>query len=243
MDNSITYDEFATRANAVMARIQQACRACGREPASVRLMAVTKTHGPWAVQYAEKIGLKCVGENRVQEAEAKRSSMTGLGLDGIAWELIGSLQSNKAKTAAALFERVQSVDRVKLAVELDKHAGLIGRRLPVLIEINAGRDPAKHGAEIQDAPALLEATLACKNLEVEGLMTVAPLGDVTTVARGTFETLRLMRDNMRTRFGVALPELSMGMSGDLEEAVRAGSTLVRIGTALYGARDYGPTDV
>ena len=134
---------------------------------------------------------------------------------------------------------MQSVDRIKLAVELDKRAGEIGRRLPVLLEINAGRDPAKHGAEIEDAPALIEAALACKNLEVQGLMTVAPLGDVATVARVTFETLRTLRDQLQTRFGVALPELSMGMSGDLEEAVRAGSTLVRIGTALYGVRDYG----
>jgi PLP dependent protein len=238
MDDSISYDEFRANADSVMGRIAQSCAACGRDPESVKLMAVTKTHGVWAVEYAQRYGLKCIGENRVQEAEIKREGFSSVGR-GIPWELIGSLQSNKAKAAAGLFERVQSVDRAKLARELDKRAGEAGRRLPILLEINSGRDPAKHGAEIEDAPALLEAALACGNLEVQGLMAVAPIGDVASVARGAFEKLRELRDGLEARFGVALPELSMGMSGDLEEGIRAGSTLVRVGTALYGARNYG----
>ncbi|MFA5257769.1 MAG: YggS family pyridoxal phosphate-dependent enzyme [Opitutales bacterium] len=235
MDNSITYDLFCANARDVENLIAGACRSCGREPSAVRLMAVTKTQGPWAVEYARRYGLGCVGENRVQEAEAKRADRPGQG-GGIAWELIGTLQSNKAKLAATLFERVQSVDRPKLATALDRHAGELGRRLPVLLQINAGRDPAKHGAEIEDAPALLEAALSCANLHVQGLMTIAPLSGDPDVAARTFDTLRRMRDDFSASFKISLPELSMGMSGDLEQAVRAGSTMVRVGTALFGAR-------
>jgi PLP dependent protein len=238
MDNSVSYEEFVTRAHSIEARIAGCCRECGRDPGSVRLMAVTKTHGPWAVEYAERYGLKCVGENRVQEAEGKRAGMKGVDKGGIAWELIGSLQSNKAKLAAGLFERVQSVDRLKLVLELDKYSTALNRRLPILLEVNAGRDPAKHGAEIEEAPALLEAALKCPHLEVQGLMTIAPLSDNPAVARKTFETLRELRDKLAVDFGVPLKELSMGMSGDMDEAVRAGSTVVRIGTALYGERVY-----
>lgn len=235
-ESSISYDEFSIRAHSIEARIADICRSCGRAPSSVCLMAVTKTHGPWAVEYAEKYGLVRVGENRVQEAEGKRAGLKGLGQGGIAWELIGSLQSNKAKLAVTLFDRVQSVDRLKLANELEKHCAALGRKLPVLLQVNAGRDPAKHGAEIEDAPALLEGALNCPHLEVQGLMTIAPLSDERAVAQRTFATLREMRDRLSADFGVPLPELSMGMSGDMEDAVREGSTLVRIGTALFGAR-------
>lgn len=238
MEISVSYDEFAGRVRSIERRIADCCLECGRDPSSVRLMAVTKTHGSWAVEYAEKYGLKCVGENRVQEAEGKRASLKGLGQGGIAWELIGSLQSNKAKLVASLFERVQSVDRLKLAQELDKHCAAMNRRLPILLQVNAGRDPAKHGAEIEDAPALLESALKCPHLEVQGLMTIAPLSEDLTVARKTFEALRELRDKLAKDFGTPLAELSMGMSGDMDEAVRAGSTVVRIGTALYGARIY-----
>jgi pyridoxal phosphate enzyme (YggS family) len=237
-ESMISYEEFDSRVRSIEERIADSCRSCGREASSVRLMAVTKTHGPWSVEYAETFGLRCVGENRVQEAEGKRAGLKGMGQGGIAWELIGSLQSNKAKLAASLFERVQSVDRLKLANELEKHCAALGRKLPVLLEINAGRDPAKHGAEIEDAPALLEGALNCAHLEVQGLMTIAPLSEDRAVAQRTFATLRELRDRLSVDFGVPLAELSMGMSGDMEEAVREGSTLVRIGTALFGARVY-----
>jgi len=234
MDNSVSYEEFSERAGVILSRIAEICRSCGRDPSSVRLMAVTKTHGVWAAEYAEKFGLAFVGENRVQEAEGKRTSSPGS--PGIKWELIGSLQSNKAKAAVAVFDRVQSVDSVKLAGELDKRAGQTGRILPVLLQVNAGRDPAKHGAEIEEAPALLEAVLRLPNLKVDGLMTIAPLSDDPDVASRTFAALRDIRDALALRCGVPLSELSMGMSGDMDQAVREGSTIVRIGTALFGAR-------
>jgi pyridoxal phosphate enzyme (YggS family) len=229
----ITYDEFAARAATVRQRIDDACRAAGRAPGEVELLAVTKTHPAAAVEYAARLGLRAVGENRVQEAAAKRPLCRA----EIQWELIGHLQSNKAKVAAEYFDRVQSADSVKLLTLLDRAAGERGRTLAVLLQINAGHDPAKFGAEPEDAPHLLEHALSLKQLRVDGLMTIAPLSDDPSVATRTFENLRTIRDNLAARFGTPLRELSMGMSGDLEEAVRAGSTLVRIGTALYGARE------
>lgn len=234
MDNSVSYEEFSDRAQGILSRIAAECRACGRDAATVKLMAVTKTHGAWAAQYAERFGLAFVGENRVQEAEAKRTTRPGD--PGIRWELIGSLQTNKAKAATVLFDRVQSVDSAKLARELDKRAGQAGRVLPILLQVNAGRDPAKHGVEIEEAPAVLEAILSLPNLKAEGLMTIAPLSEDKAVASRTFAALRTLRDELSALFGAALPELSMGMSGDMSEAVREGSTIVRIGTALFGAR-------
>ncbi|MBC8009981.1 MAG: YggS family pyridoxal phosphate-dependent enzyme, partial [Burkholderiales bacterium] len=200
------------------------------------LLAVTKTHPADAAVYAARRGLAAVGENRVQEAVEKRP----LAPPALRWELIGHLQSNKARLAAETFDRIQSVDTEKLARRLDAAAGELGRPLGVLLQVNAGRDPAKFGCELEDAPRLLETALACAHLRVDGLMTIAPLGateaETAEHAARTFANLRALRDDLAARLGVALPELSMGMSGDLEAAVAAGSTCVRVGTALYGAR-------
>jgi pyridoxal phosphate enzyme (YggS family) len=228
----LTYAEFAARADAVRAQIAAACRAAGRDPGEVELLAVTKTHPPAAADYAARYGLRAVGESRVQEALEKKARTAA----PIAWEFIGHLQSNKARTAAEHFDRVQSVDGEKLLELLDRAAAGFGRVLPVLLEINAGSDPAKFGAVPAAAPGLLEAALAKKNLRVDGLMTIAPLGDDPAVARRTFATLRELRDRLAAKFSAPLPVLSMGMSGDLAAAVAEGSTLVRIGTALFGAR-------
>lgn len=230
----ITYEEFAQRVADVRARIDEACRAAGRAPGEVELLAVTKTHPAAAAEYAARYGLRAVGENRVQEAATKKPLCRA----PIQWELIGHLQSNKARLAAEHFDRVQSADSEKLLTLLDRAAAERGRTLAVLLQINAGHDPAKFGAEPADARRLLEHALALKHLRVEGLMTIAPLSDDPEVAVRTFENLRTIRDDLASRFGVPLRELSMGMSGDLEAAVRAGSTLVRIGTALFGERGH-----
>lgn len=230
------YSTFEARTRSVMDRIAGACRATGRDPASVRLLPVTKNHPVAAADYVRRFGLPAVGENRVQEAVAKRAEAG----PGLRWELIGHLQSNKARLAAANFDRVQSVDSVKLLDVLDRAAGELGRRLPILLQVNAGHDPAKFGAEPADAPRLLESALTRPHLVVEGLMTIAPL-DADPVAsadlaRRTFANLRAIRDDLSARTGAALPELSMGMTADLEIAVAEGSTLVRVGTALFGER-------
>jgi len=236
----IDYEEFARRADAIRARIQVACTAAGRDPATVELLAVTKTHPAAAADYAARYGLRAVGENRVQEGVEKRAQ-TAPASARLQWELIGHLQSNKARLAAQHFDRVQSVDSEKLLNHLDRAAGELGKVLPVLLQVNAGQDPAKFGAETADAPRLLEVALTKANLRVDGLMTVAPLGaapeETAAHATRTFCALRELRDGLAARFGVSLRELSMGMTGDLELAIAAGSTLVRVGTALYGARD------
>jgi pyridoxal phosphate enzyme (YggS family) len=232
----LTYEEFCLRADEVEARLAAACRTAGRPADSVRLLPVTKTHPVDAAAHAARRGYAAVAENRVQEAAAKRP----LAPAALRWELIGHLQSNKSRLAAETFDRIQSVDSEKLVRHLDRAAAELGRPLAVLLQINAGRDPAKFGAELEDAPRLLDAALACPALRVEGLMTIAPLGatpaETAEHARRTFAALRELRDTLATRTGAVLSELSMGMSGDLELAVAAGSTCVRVGTALFGAR-------
>ena len=228
----LSYDEFAARADAVRTQIDVACRAAGRDPREVELLAVTKNHPPAAADYAARYGLRAVGENRVQEAVEKKAQTTA----PVAWELIGHLQSNKARLAAGHFDRVQSVDSEKLLELLDRAAAELGRVLPILLEINAGADPGKFGATPAATPRLLETALAKKHLRVDGLMTVAPLSADPAVARRAFAALRALRDRLAQEFSAPLPVLSMGMSGDLAAAIAEGSTLVRIGTALFGAR-------
>jgi hypothetical protein len=233
----VSYEEFARRAETVQARIASACARSGRSAAEVELLAVTKTHPAAAAEYAARFGLRGVGENRVQEGVEKRAQATA----AIRWELIGHLQSNKARLAAQHFDRIQSVDSEKLLNHLDRAAGELGKALPILLQINAGNDPAKFGADLADAPRLLETALGRKNLRIDGLMTIAPLGateaETTAHAERTFTNLRQLRDDLTRRFATPLRELSMGMTADLEIAVSAGSTLVRVGTALFGARE------
>ncbi|MBK1879245.1 YggS family pyridoxal phosphate-dependent enzyme [Pelagicoccus mobilis] len=230
----IRFEEFKTNLSQIRAKIADACKKAGRTEESVRLLPVTKNHPVDVARYSWDAGLRAVGENRVQEALGKMDDVD----PALSWELIGPLQSNKAKRVAEKFGRVQTVDRAKIAKVLDRHAGEAGRVLPVLLQINAGRDPAKSGAELEDAPTLLEAALECSNLRVDGLMTIGALSDDLDVARRCFASLRECRDELSERFGVALPELSMGMSGDMEEAILEGSTMVRVGTALFGRRVY-----
>jgi hypothetical protein len=226
------YDEFRRTADALRAAIAEACVRAGRPPDAAVLLPVTKSHPVSAVEYAARYGLPAIGENRVQEAVEKRSQTTA----AIRWELIGHLQSNKAALAVRHFDRIQSVDSEKLLNLLDGAAGELGRSMPILLQINAGHDPAKFGAEPEAAPRLVEAALARSHLRLEGLMTVAPLSSDPAVAERTFSNLRSLRDELAARFNVPLHELSMGMSGDYPAAIAAGSTLVRIGTALFGGR-------
>jgi PLP dependent protein len=226
------YEEFISRADAVVARIARACAGAGRPASEVQLMAVTKSHPVEAAEYAARYGLRAVGENRVQEGVDKRSQSKS----ALSWELIGHLQSNKARLAAQNFDRIQSVDSARLLEILDRAACELGKKQAVLLQVNAGLDPAKSGVEPDGAQALLESALSRANIRVDGLMTIAPLSDDPDVARRTFENLRSIRDSLRERSGAALTELSMGMSADLDAAVAAGSTIVRVGSALFGAR-------
>jgi pyridoxal phosphate enzyme (YggS family) len=228
----IDYETFRVRADALLARMAEACRAAGREAGEVALLPVTKNHPAVAAEYVARYGLTAVGENRVQEAAEKRALVSAR----LRWELIGHLQSNKAKPAVANFDRIQSVDSEKLLNQLDLAAGQLGRKLPVLLQVNAGRDPAKFGISPTEAARLFEAALTRPHLQVEGLMTIAPLSGDPAVARATFANLRAIRDDLVVRSGQPLRELSMGMTDDFASAIAEGSTLVRVGTALFGPR-------
>lgn len=230
----ISYEDFLRNLERVRAQITAACQKFDRDPASVKLLPVTKNHPINAAYYAGQAGIKAVGENRVQEALGKIDE-SKVELD---WELIGPLQSNKAKRAATAFARVQSIDRPKILKALERHCVDEGRSLRVLLQVNAGADPNKAGVSLDQSDALLEEALSCQNLKVEGFMTIAPLTDDKTAAKRCFAAMRECRDRLAAKFLVQLPELSMGMSGDLEDAIAEGSTMVRVGTALYGKRQY-----
>lgn len=229
----ITYQQFEANVAEVRQRIRKACERCGRSDTDVELLPVTKNHPVDAVEYAARAGLSAVGENRVQEAHHKRDSYTGTAR----WELIGHLQSNKAKLAVELFDRIQTVDSIKLLRRLDRYAAEAGKQLPILIQCNSGEDPNKYGFPAESLAEAVEAALEAEALRLEGLMTIAPLDDDPDVAVEAFGKLRELRDELAARYSCPLPELSMGMTGDLESAIAAGSTQIRVGTALYGARD------
>jgi hypothetical protein len=202
----------------------------------VLVVAVTKTHGPEAVRAAAAAGIGAVGENRVQEALPKQEATADLRID---WHLVGTLQRNKARHAAGRFALIHSVDRLDLAVELDRRAAAAlpdGGRQAVLVQVNASGEPQKGGVEPAELPALLDALRGLGRLEVRGLMTMAAFDAGEPALRRTFGMLRTLREDGQ-RAGHALPELSMGMSGDYGIAVEEGATMVRLGTLLFGARE------
>jgi hypothetical protein len=197
----------------------------------VRIIAVTKGHGPDAVRAAHAAGVEDVGENRVQEALAKQDQVGDV---PVRWHLIGTLQRNKARHTVGRFALVHSVDRADLAAELDRRTPTDVRQR-VLIQVNCSDEPQKGGVEPGGLPAVLEALQDLERLEVAGLMTMSALTDDTGEQRRAFRKLRELRESAE-REGHRLPELSMGMSGDFPVAVEEGATMVRLGTILFGER-------
>ena len=197
----------------------------------VRIIAVTKGHGPEAVRAAERAGLADIGENRVQEAMEKQGLLGDL---PVAWHLIGTLQRNKARHAAGRFDLIHSVDRLELAAELDRRT-MADARQRMLVQVNCSDEPQKGGVEPAALPELLERMRALPRAEVIGLMTMSALTDDTAEQRRAFGRLRDLRDAAE-RDGHRLPELSMGMSGDYPVAVEEGATMIRLGTILFGER-------
>jgi pyridoxal phosphate enzyme (YggS family) len=226
----MTAPDLAGRLARVREVIRERQRAAGWSH-PVRIVAVTKTHGPEAVRAAAAAGLDAVGENRVQEALAKQEATADM---AIAWHLIGSLQRNKARHAIGRFALIHSVDRPDLAQELDRRAD--GRRQAVLVQVNCSDEPQKGGVEPEGLPALLDAIGSLAGLELRGLMTMAALTGDAEEQRRAFRRLRALRDEGERR-GHRLPELSMGMSGDYAVAVEEGATIVRLGTVLFGERE------
>jgi PLP dependent protein len=225
---------IASALSEVQARIREAARASGREPDAVKLIAVSKTHPATAIREAYAVGQRDFGENYAQELLQKAEALRDL--TELRWHLIGHLQRNKVKQVAPLVSLLHTVDSLELAHELDKRvsAATPARRLPVLVEVSIAGEEQKHGAAPEALAQLLAGIEALPALALRGLMCVPPFTEDAAAARPHFERLRALRDQ---HGGVSrLPELSMGMTHDLEQAVAAGATLVRVGTAIFGAR-------
>ncbi len=201
---------------------------------AVRIVAITKTHGADAVRAAARVGLTDVGENRVQEALPKLAHSADAAMR---WHLVGGLQRNKVRQIVGVFALIQSVDRIELAVELQRRCPA-GTRQPVLVQVNCSAEPQKGGVEPGDLLRLLDALGPLDRLEVQGLMTMAAYDADEALQRRTFASLRGLRDRAEAH-GVQLPELSMGMSGDFPAAVEEGATMLRLGTSLFGERTGG----
>ncbi len=225
-------ESIETRLALLRERMATACHRAGRDPATVELLAVSKFHPPESVALAAGLGLTHFGESRVQEAKVKIPQCPAR-LD---WHLIGHLQSNKTRDAVALFPTIQSVDSLDLAVELQKQAEKQSRTVRILLEINVSGEASKFGWNPDRALAELGRINELRRLEIHGLMTLAPYTPDPEKTRPIFRRLRELRDACSAQLGAPLPVLSMGMSGDLEVAIEEGSTMVRVGTALFGER-------
>jgi pyridoxal phosphate enzyme (YggS family) len=227
---------IADRLTVVRERIAAAARSAGRDPSSVRLVAVSKTFPLEAVREAWLAGQRDFGENRVQEALQKIAASTDL---TIRWHLLGHLQANKARKAAPAFSMIQSVDSVELLQRLDRAAVESGAAPHLLVQVDLAREATKFGASRDEARRILEAASRCEAARVTGLMTLPPVPDIPEDARPWFRELRELRDTWRADGVPAamLAELSMGMSGDFEVAVQEGATIVRVGTAVFGSRE------
>jgi len=217
----------------VRQRIADACARAGRDVEEVKLVAVSKRHGPDAVRALAESGLDVFGESRVQEASQK----IPLCPTGLTWHMIGHIQRNKARDVARLFSYVHSVDSLRLLEALDSAAAEVGKTLPVLLEVNVSGEGSKFGFVPDDVPAVLEKCPSLVNLDVSGLMTIPPFTPETEDARPHFVRLREWRDAWRAQSGFPLDELSMGMSHDFEVAIEEGATWIRLGTILFGERE------
>ncbi|WP_449430728.1 YggS family pyridoxal phosphate-dependent enzyme [Pseudomonas putida] len=218
---------------ALAARIASAARAASRDPSSIQLLAVSKTKPAGAIREIYAAGVRDVGENYLQEALSKQQALSDLPL---IWHFIGPIQSNKTKAIAEHFDWVHSVDRLKIAQRLSEQRPPGLPPLNICLQVNVSGEDSKSGCAPADLPALAKAVAALPNLRLRGLMAIPEPTDERVAQEAAFASLRQLRDGL----GLGLDTLSMGMSHDLEAAIAQGATWVRIGTALFGARDYGP---
>jgi len=230
----ISEENFRENLDILNELIENSCSEAGRNTKDVSILPVTKNWPVTAVNYASKFGFTRVGENRVQEAIAKQSDTGEIDMK---WDLIGHLQSNKVKLVVGRFDRIQTIDSLNLLSKLDNALNRFESEVSILIQVNTGKDPAKSGVAEEMCGEIIEQALQCSRIKVEGLMTIAPFfPEDPTVARNAFSRLRVLRDKMESDYDVTLKELSMGMSGDLDEAIKEGSTMIRVGSALFGKR-------
>ena len=223
-------DPLASNVEQVRARVRRAAERAGRDPEEIRMVAVTKTVPVERIRRALELGLRLFGENRIQEALPKIAALQG---EPGEWHLIGHLQTNKVRFVPDHFRVVHSLDRVRLIEALQAR---LRDPLDVLIEVNLAEEPQKTGARPAEVDALIQALAGAASLRLRGLMTIAPLADDPERSRPVFKGLRALRDQLRERFAIALPELSMGMTDDYPVAVEEGATMLRLGRALFGRR-------
>jgi pyridoxal phosphate enzyme (YggS family) len=221
---------IASNIEEVEGRVVNACERAGRSPSEVTVIAVTKTVTAAVLREAYDHGVRDFGENRVQEAQPKIAEVSSLLSPAPVWHMIGHLQTNKAKTVVGIFDIIHSIDSLRLATAVNERLG--DKRLPVLLEVNVAGEETKGGLAMSEVEAVLRQVSSLANLEVKGLMTIAPLVDDPEEVRPVFRALRQLRD------ALGLAHLSMGMTDDFEVAIEEGATMVRIGRAIFGERRY-----
>ena len=231
-----TVEEFRRHLADVHARIATACARVGRDPATVRLLPVSKTVPEARLRNAYAAGCRTLGENKVQEAHGKWRAMADL--PDLRWSIIGHLQTNKAKQVAEFASEFQALDSLRVAEALDRRLQALGRSLDVLVQVNTSGEESKFGLPPEEVEGFVKQLPVFSSLRVRGLMTLALFSDDPDQVRPCFACLRELRDRLRRSApaGVAMDELSMGMSGDYELAIEEGSTIVRVGQAIFGAR-------
>ena len=230
----------------VRARIDEACRTAGRDPAEVRLLPVSKTHGPELIREAYDAGARIFGENKVQEAVDKAALFADV--PDLGWAIIGHLQTNKAKQVAAVAAEFHALDSVKVAEALDRRLQQQNRSLDVFVQVNSSAEASKFGLPPDEVEPFAVQLTAYSSLRVRGLMTLAVFSPDQEAVRSCFSRMRDLQERLRQcdRAAGSYDELSMGMSGDFEMAIEYGATTVRVGEAIFGTRlrpqDYWPSD-
>ncbi|HZJ09238.1 MAG TPA: YggS family pyridoxal phosphate-dependent enzyme [Trueperaceae bacterium] len=233
---ALTAKDFAANLAAVRARIDAACRRSGRDPSQVELLPVSKTVPAERLRLAYQAGMRKLGENKVQEAREKAAELAAL--PGLKWAVIGNLQTNKAKYVARFAHEFHALDRLKVAEELDRRLQQEGRALDVFVQVNSSGEKSKFGLAPADVPAFAQELPHYPSLRVRGLMTLALFSSDLERVRRCFVIMRELRERLRQEApaGVSFDDLSMGMSGDFEEAIAEGATVVRVGQSIFGAR-------
>ena len=238
--------EIADNIARVQEKIAQSCARANRQPEEITLVAVSKTQALESIVAALEVGLKHFGENRIEEALSKIPELNSQPKNQAIWHMIGHIQTRKAKAVVPLFDVVQSVDRLKIAQKLSELAQEANKTLPILIEVNISGETAKYGFEASNWKSdsqekaqfwdAVQAMIQLPNLEIRGLMTMAPFYDEAERTRPVFAGLAELREALSSDFTISLPDLSMGMSNDYSIAIEEGATIVRIGTAIFGSR-------
>lgn len=234
---AITITDLRRNLETIRKRIVVACARASRDPGEVRLLPVSKTVDVARLRLAYAAGCRELGENKVQEARRKAQAMADL--SALRWSMIGHLQTNKAKYVARFASECQTLDNLRLAEALERRLAIEDRSLDVLVQVNTSGEASKYGLEPDAVPAFVRALKPFTRLRVSGLMTLARFSTDSAVVRPCFACLRALRDRMRDEVpsGIAMDTLSMGMSGDFETAIEEGATVVRVGQAIFGARD------